>query len=226
LDGWWAEAYTPEIGWAIGDGQEHHDDPAWDAAEAEALYDVIEQKVIPEFYARDEQGIPAAWVARMRESMARLTPQYSAGRTVREYTEQHYLPGAAAYRARVANGGAAGKRLVAWRRGLEQEWDALRLGEVKVEAEGGQLVFEVQVYLDDLNPEAVRVELYADGPNGEGPVRQAMERVRQLAGGTASFAYRATVPAARPASDYTVRAIPYADGVAVPLEDARIVWQR
>ena len=99
LDGWWAEAYTPEVGWALGDGQEHGDDPAWDAAEAEALYDLLEREVIPEFYTRDEQGIPTAWVARMRESMARLTPRFSANRAVREYTEQHYLPAAAAYRA-------------------------------------------------------------------------------------------------------------------------------
>ena len=92
LDGWWAEAYTPEVGWALGDGQEHGDDPAWDAAEAEALYDLLEREVIPEFYARDQNGIPTAWVARMRESMARLTPRFSADRAVREYTEQHYLP--------------------------------------------------------------------------------------------------------------------------------------
>ena len=56
LDGWWAEAYSPEVGWALGDGQEHGDDPAWDAAEAEALYDLLERDVIPEFYSRDEHG--------------------------------------------------------------------------------------------------------------------------------------------------------------------------
>jgi starch phosphorylase len=60
LDGWWAEAYTPEVGWALGDGREHGDDPAWDAAEAEALYDLLEREVIPEFYTRDEHGIPRA----------------------------------------------------------------------------------------------------------------------------------------------------------------------
>ena len=98
LDGWWVEAYTPEVGWALGDGQEHGDDPAWDAAEAEQLYDLLEREIIPEFYTRDENGIPKAWVARMRESMARLTPRFSASRTVREYSEQHYLPAAAAYR--------------------------------------------------------------------------------------------------------------------------------
>ena len=117
LDGWWAEAYTPEVGWALGDGQEHGDDPAWDAVEADALYDLLEREVIPEFYARDEQGIPTAWVARMRESMARLTPRFSANRAVREYTEQHYLPAASAYRERSCRArcsGQANGRLAAW----------------------------------------------------------------------------------------------------------------
>ncbi|HUA67279.1 MAG TPA: alpha-glucan family phosphorylase [Candidatus Saccharimonadales bacterium] len=83
LDGWWAEAYTPEIGWALGDGREHDWDSNADAAEAEALYDLLEQEVVPEFYSRGPDGIPSAWVMRMRKSMARLTPQYSACRTVR-----------------------------------------------------------------------------------------------------------------------------------------------
>ena len=109
MDGWWAEAYTPEVGWALGDGQEHGDDPAWDAVEADALYDLLEREVIPEFYTRDESGIPTAWVKRMRESMARLTPRFSADRAVREYTEQHYLPAAAAYRERAAEQGRSGQ---------------------------------------------------------------------------------------------------------------------
>ena len=182
--------------------------------------------MIPEFYTRNEQGIPAAWVARMRESMARLTPQFSANRTVREYMEQHYLPGAAAYKARAAGNGAAGKQLVDWRKNLDQEWDAMRFGEVKIETEGGSHVFEVQVYLDDLNPDTVRVEVYADGLNSEAPVKQEMERVRRLVGGQASYAYRATVPATRPAGDFTVRAVPTGAGALIPLEEARILWQR
>ena len=226
LDGWWAEAYTPEVGWALGDGQEHGDDPAWDAAEAEALYERLEREVIPEFYTRDEKGIPTAWVARMRESMARLTPRFSANRTVREYTEQHYLPAAAAYHLRIANKGAIGRQMVDWRHSLEQKWAALRFGEVKVETKGEQHVFDVQVYLNDLDPKAVRVELYADGVNGGGPVRQEMKRVRQLAGAPGGYVYSAAVSAARPPADYTARVIPHCDGVAIPLEDPRILWQR
>jgi starch phosphorylase len=226
LDGWWAEAYTPEVGWALGDGQEHGDDPAWDATEAEALYDLLEREVIPEFYTRDEQGIPTTWVARMRECMARLTPRFSADRTVREYTEQHYLPAASAYRERAADKGAVGRRVVNWQHTLEQQWATLRFGEVKLETKGKQHVCEVQVYLNDLDPKAVRVELYADGMNGAAPVQQEMKRVRQLAGASGGYVYSAAVSAARPPADYTPRVIPHCDGVAIPLEDAHILWQR
>jgi glycogen phosphorylase len=226
LDGWWAEAYAPEVGWALGDGQEHGDDPAWDAAEAVALYERLEREVIPEFYARDEQGIPTAWVARMRESMARLTPRFCANRTVCEYAEQHYLPAATAYRERAADKGVIGRQIVDWQHGLDQKWAALRFDGRKVETRGEQHVFEAQVYLNDLDPKAVRVELYADGINGADPVRQEMKRLRPLAGASGGYAYAATVPGARPAADYTARVIPHCEGVAIPLEDARILWQR
>ncbi len=226
LDGWWAEAYAPEVGWALGDGQEHDSDPAWDAAEAETLYNLLEREVIPEFYTRDEQGIPNAWVNRMRESMAQLTPRYSANRAVRDYTERHYLPAASTYLARAADKGAGGARIVSQGRALEQDWAALRFGETRLEGENGQHVFEVQLYLDDIDPDAVRVELYAEGTDGGAPVIVAMQRVRQLVGAANGYAYRAEVPAARPAADYTARLIPCREGVAVPLEDAHILWQR
>jgi starch phosphorylase len=226
LDGWWAEAYTPEVGWALGDGQEHGDDPAWDAAEAGALYDLLEREVIPEFYTRDEQGIPSAWVARMRESMARLTPRFSTNRAEREYTEQHYLRAASAYRERAGDKGKIGVQIVSWRHALDQKWNALRFGEVKLETRGEQHVFQVQVYLDDLDPKAVRVELYADGVMGGAPMRQEMKRVRQLANASDGHVYSAAVSSARPPADYTARVIPYCEGVAIPLEDARILWQR
>ena len=226
LDGWWAEAYVPELGWELGDGQEHGSDPSWDAAEAEALYERLEREVIPEFYNRNEKGIPAAWVRRMRESMAELTPRFSADRTVREYTEQHYLPAAIAYHSRIANKGVIGKQMVNWQHSLEQKWAKLRFGELKVETKGNNHLYEVQVYLDDLDPNAVRVELYADGVTGGSPVRQEMKRIRQLAGAPGGYVYSAAASAARPPADYTARVIPNREGVAVPLEAAHMLWQR
>ncbi|HEY7217827.1 MAG TPA: alpha-glucan family phosphorylase [Candidatus Binatia bacterium] len=226
LDGWWAEAYTPDVGWALGDGREHGDDPSWDAAEAQALYDLLEREVVPEFYKRDENGIPRAWVARMRESMARLTSRFSANRTVREYTEQHYLPAAAAYRARAADKSTVGRQVVDWRHSLEQKWAMLHFGEATVETVGEQHVFDVQLYLGDVDPDWMRVELYADGIKGDGPVRQEMKRVRQLVGAAGGYTYSARVDAKRPVTDYTARVIPCCAGVAVPLETAHILWQR
>jgi len=165
-------------------------------------------------------------VARMRESMARLTPRFSASRAVREYTEHYYLPAAARYRERAADQGALGQRIIEWRQALEQRWAALRFGEVKVETDGGQHRFETWVYLDDLDPQAVRIELYADGIDGGTPERVAMEAAEQLVGSVNGYAYRAAVPDIRPASDYTARVIPQHEGVTVPLEEAHILWQR
>ena len=226
LDGWWAEAYTPEVGWALGDGQDHGDDPTWDAVEADALYDLLEREVIPEFYARDQSGVPTAWVKRMRESMARLTPRFSADRAVREYTEQHYLPAAAAYRNRAANKVAVGRQMVDWQHAVDRKWGSLRFGDFRVETNVDHHVFEVEIFLNDLDPNAVRVELYADGINGGDPVRVEMKCARPLPDPSRRCVYHATVPTARPARDYTARVIPHCDGVAVPLEDTRILWQR
>lgn len=226
LDGWWAEAYSPEVGWAIGDGKEHGDDPAVDAAEAEALYTLLEREIVPKFYQRDGQGIPTGWIAMMRESMARLTPVFSANRAVREYTEKHYLPAAAAYCNRSAQRGKAAAELLQWQRALEENWPHIRFGQVHVEAGERQHVFEVQVYLDDVNPDALRVELYAEPLNGDQPDRHVMQRGRELLGSVGGFLHSASIPAARPASDYTPRVVPFKPGAMVPLEANQILWQR
>jgi starch phosphorylase len=225
LDGWWAEAYTPEVGWALGDGQEHGDDPVWDAIEAASLYDLLESEVIPEFYTRNEQGIPVAWVRRMRESMARLTTQFSANRAVREYTEQHYIPAATAYRKRAVDKGAGGAQMVNWLHNIEQQWGTLRFGEEKVVSDDVRHFFKVEVYLGNLEPNSVQVELYADGVNGSEPEQQVMRRGQPLTEANA-FSYSAQVPTTRPVTDYTARIIPQYKGVAVPLEAAQILWQR
>ena len=224
LDGWWAEAYSPEVGWAIGDGREHGDDPSWDAAEAESLYAVLEREVIPEFYTRDEHGIPLGWVTRMRESMSRLTPTFSTNRAVRQYTEEHYLPVAAAFRQRAENRGAMGADLAAWQSELAKHWSALRFGTATVEQPGAQYLFHVQVFLDDIDPDSVGVELYAEAQKDGEPITQAMIRGERTAGATGPFAYSASVPTTRPVADYTPRLVPRREGAFVPLEAPFILW--
>ena len=162
----------------------------------------------------------------MRESMARLTPMFSGSRAVREYTEQHYLPSAEAYLRRAADHGALGRQVVEWQRTLKRKWAALRFGKMEVQTDGSQHVLRAEVFLADLDPAAVRVELFADGIHGGEPVRQAMTQAGTVPGPEGGRVYEARVSADRPAADYTARIVPCCDGVAVPLENMRILWQR
>jgi glycogen phosphorylase len=224
LDGWWAEAYRPEVGWALGDGREHGDDPAWDAAEAEQLYTMLEQQVVPEFYDRNQAGIPTKWVARIRESMARLTPAFSASRTVREYTENHYLPAAAAYATRSGQQSKLGIEIADWQRELAAEWNRVAFGPLKVEPNDKGHRFEVVVYPGKVEPGADTVELFAAGQNGDQPFRMAMDRGNKLSDG--GFVYSATIADGRNPGDFTPRVAPRHSGASVPLEAAEILWQR
>jgi starch phosphorylase len=226
LDGWWEEAYTPEVGWALGDGLEHGNDPRVDAAEAEALYNILENEVIPEFYTRNEKGIPTAWVNRMRESMARLTPQFSANRAVREYTEQYYIPAATTYHKRSANHGKTAKEITDWHNYIGQKWETLRFVDVKIKTTQEHHAFEVQVYLDDLKHGDVKVELFADAVNGYDLVCKEMRYSHPLDGAINIHVYTAFVSAERPVEDYTPRIIPFFQDVNIPLEMNKIRWQK
>jgi starch phosphorylase len=224
LDGWWAEAYSPQVGWALGDGKEHGDDPAWDAAEAQELYDIVENKVIPAFYNRDNNGIATEWVTRMRESMSRLTPRFSANRTVREYTENYYLPAAAAYHERTRDHGAYGRSLLQWEQALAERWASVRFGELRVESSPQKHLLQVEVYLGGLRTDWVQVQVYADPLDGEPPFVSEMKRREsdEPAGGWSIYA--ADVPASRPASHYTPRIVPSHSEARIPLEDTHILW--
>ena len=121
LDGWWAEAYAPDVGWALGDMQEHGEDPAWDAKEANALYEILEKEVAPLFYTHNSDGIPSGWISKIRASMSRLTPQFSANRTVREYTQSHYVPAARAFRERQQQQAHLAQQIEAWKQELRSK---------------------------------------------------------------------------------------------------------
>ncbi|MBA3722244.1 MAG: alpha-glucan family phosphorylase [Parachlamydiaceae bacterium] len=225
LDGWWAEAYTPEVGWAIGDGLEHGDDLAWDAIEGNALYEILEKEVIPTFYQRDSEGVPTEWVKKMRASMSQLTPHYSANRVVREYTETYYLAASKKYLERAENNGALGQRIVEWKNNLNEKWSSIRFSDVKNETKGDLYEFTVQVYLDGINASSISVQIYAEGENGSVSIKQEMKYVRQLAGDVNTHVYSGSVSASRPISHYTPRVIPFFPEVSVPLEISQVLWQ-
>ena len=225
LDGWWEEAYAPDLGWAIGDGDA--DTPAeQDRRDALALYEILEQEIVPEFYTRDASGLPRHWLARMRRSLAGLTAAYSSTRMVHEYIEQLYLPAAAEFRRRVADGGAAARSLQTWQERLRRGWPQLHIDAPNVAAGPGYCRLTVAVYLGEIKPEDVRVELYAEPDrNGPGAII-AMPRGAAIPGSLNGHLYSGCTGVERPTGDYTVRIVPAREGARVPAELPLILWQK
>ena len=226
LDGWWAEAYCPEAGWALGDGREHGEDPAWDDHEAEQLYRLLEDEVIPCFYDRDEGGIPRAWVARMRKSMAELTPRFSSNRMVREYVDRFYLPTGRNYQTRKANHMEMAAEIHGWQESLKKNWNRLRFGALEVQERENAYFFSLPVYLNGLDPSAVTVQIYADSSGGKAAEIYPMTRGRRLAETQNAYSYTLSIPVHRPGGDYTPRIIPFQEEAAVPIEEHHILWYR
>ncbi len=157
--------------------------------------------------------------------MSKLAPYFSTNRMLREYVEEMYIPVTLRIRERTANDGQMASEIYAWQTALEQCWPDLRFGDLKVQASDGRWLFEVTVYLGELKPEWVSVELYAE-PTEEDAVRLPMTHGDRLPGEVNAYTYHGEAPATRPAEHYTPRIIPAHPAAAIPLEDAHILWQR
>lgn len=225
LDGWWEEAYTPEVGWAIG-SERQTGEQEQDAVDAEALYALLERQVAPEFYDRDAEGVPRAWLARIRRSMAVLAPRYCSTRMLHEYVTKAYLPAAQALRERLANGAEGAKRIAQWERRVRRAWESLHIGTMAVASTDDSLTFSVPVYLGEMASDDVRVEIYADPSEGDIPQIIELARGEQIAGAVNGYVYTGRVPSTRPPDDFTVRIVPHHVGVRVPTELALILWQK
>ncbi|GHI22762.1 alpha-1,4 glucan phosphorylase [Streptomyces hydrogenans] len=165
LDGWWDEWYEPEFGWAIptADGAAAADEERRDDLEAAALYELIERRVAPRFYDRGADGVPVAWTAMVRRTLADLGPKVLADRMVREYVERLYVPAAAARRALTPD---RARELAAWKARVRAAWpgvavDHVEIGDDLAEA-GAELgatpVVRVRVALGGLSPDDVEVQ--------------------------------------------------------------------
>jgi starch phosphorylase len=224
-DGWWSEAYTPDVGWAIGDGREHTE-PDWDEMEAGELYTVLEREIVPSFYDRDEAGLPRAWVSRIRASMGELAPRFSSNRMLREYVAGVYVPLVTRYRRRSADGAAIAREIVAWQRRLAGGGHGVRFGEVASRPTGGGFDFTVAVYLGEVDPDAVRVEVYAEPLESSGPVRLVLARNERIPDSVDGWMYRGRLETDRSADDFTARVVPHHPEACVPAESPFILWQR
>jgi glycogen phosphorylase len=224
LDGWWEEAYAPDVGWAVGD-DDGPDEAARDRRDASELMDILENRVVPEFYARDETGLPRRWLARIRASLSTLTPAYSGTRMLQEHVERFYLPATAEFRRRIAGKAEAATALCAWEARLRDAWPRLHIGESTVARDAGAWRFSAPIYFGEIAADDVRVELYTE-PRGERPQTVAMECGAPIPGSLNSYIYSAVTLAERAAEAYTIRIVPAHAGARVPAELALILWQK
>ncbi len=222
-DGWWAEAYDPEVGWAIGDAIGDSDD----AQDAAALTAVLRDQIVPLFYDRDPEGLPRTWLRRVRASLARLTPRFSANRMLGEYIARCYLPAERDLLARLADGGAPARAIAAWATRVTAGWSGLHFGSLDVRRKETGWSIAVEVFLNEVPVDDIFVELYADPAHpGDPPARAPMERVGPLPGTTHGFLFRASVGPERAAGDWTPRLRPAPPLPVTPGELPLVAWQR
>ena len=225
LDGWWDEAYDTQLGWALGDVRGGVAQEV-DARDAESLYEILETMVVPEFYDRDAAGLPRAWLLRIRTSMSTLTPTFSSARMMREYVETAYLPRAQAVRERMKDKCAKAKALNQWFRTLYMRWQTLHIGNSTINRKDSAWQFAVHVYLGEIPPNSVRIELFADAKGEFVPEVILLHQEQAIPGSSNGYIYAGVVETSRPADDYTVRAVPYHPDAVLPTELPLIAWQR
>ena len=224
LDGWWAEAYTPEVGWALGDGQEHRPEDDWH--DAEQLYQLLENEVIPEFYRRDSDGISRPWVNRIRASMEQLTLRFSSNRMLQEYLDQLYIPAAANVQQRQQNNGQLARALQQWHDHLSSHWHEVHVDELTVVTDEQGARLEVTVYLGSLQSNQVDVQVVADATAHWPALRQTLTLRDPLEGATHAYRYTGPLPDQRPVDHFTARVIGAHPQSLIPMENWLIAWQK
>jgi len=227
LDGWWDEWYDGENGWAIPTAAGVDDPDRRDDLEAEALYSLIANSVAPAFYTRDESGLPPRWMAMVKHTLGTLCPKVLSSRMLQEYVTRLYSPAAEAARAIEAHGFALARDLGSWRERVTAGWSGLRVDHVEADGigdavmRGAQITIRAYVSLGSLAPSDVRVQAVHGRVDADDqlvhPEHTDMEVVEEYPSNR--WLYRATVALDHNGPfGYTVRALPWHDGLASPAE--------
>jgi len=232
LDGWWDEAYQPEIGWAIGRGEVYEDHDYQDEVESNAIYDLLEKEVIPLFYDRGPDGLPRGWISKMKAAMKAICPYFNTDRMVREYAERCYLPAAQRFLHLAEDGMMRAKALAGWKMNLSRHWPEIRVisietatqAEIKV---GSELEVRALIHLGPLEPKDVTVELY-HGPldtRGEITPGEATMMSCVEAKGDGNYTFMGVIPCRFSGRyGYTLRLLPHHEDLSSPYELGLILW--
>ena len=203
LDGWWAEGFTPSVGWAIGNGEEYPE-YEWDHqdfVESEALYNILEHDIVPLFYDRTRDNLPREWVARIKNAMRELAPFFNTDRMVQQYTDEMYIPCFKLASKLTTPTLEKGLEFAAWRSKINEAWRNVNVNKVEVSDEtlkvGSNLEVKAIVQLGPLKPEDVQVQLYYGQLNTRGDISSGGAAVNmQLVGangGDGSYLFKTEI---------------------------------
>jgi glycogen phosphorylase len=233
LDGWWDEAYAPEVGWAIGRREFLGDYEYQAQVEAEALYGLLEQEVVPMFYDRHIDGLPRKWIGRMKTSIRYLCRYFTTHRMVGEYTERFYIPSAAHHQRIVEGGMSRVKALTAWKTHVSEKWPLVRvvsasadhISEIPV---GSEFSVNAEVRLGELTPDDVTVELYWGAVDANGEIQEGervtMKMGKSTKGGSSIYKAQAVTSLGSGLYGFTVRVLPHHPDLVSPFVPGLITW--
>lgn len=232
LDGWWDEAYQPEAGWAIGRGESYDDAKyQWDV-EAEALYDLLEQDVVPTFYERSENGLPRRWISRMKSSLQNLCYYFNTHRMVGDYVTKFYMPACAQFEKISRENMEGARELAYWKKCLQESWGQVRieavdssgLNEIEV---GCKFMVKARVYLGTLTPKDVTVQLYLGHVDADDEITAAQAiTMTMVEKKENTYLYEANDAACLKSGEhgFTVRVLPSHADLATPFIPGLITW--
>ena len=232
LDGWWAEGYDPDFGWAIGDDSELSDTNHQDWLDSRSLYQLIEQEVAPAFYTRGENGLPNNWIAMVKGSMKALAPYFSTSRMVREYTARFYMPSSQNYRQLSENKQARAVAAISWRDRVRASWKSVKVAKASdnagsISALGNGFEVNAHVELGDLQPSDVRVQILVGTATANRELSNIEVHDMELAQPEGSgFLFRKQLTCDHVGQmGYILRVVPHNDDVSVIHEIPLVSWQ-
>jgi starch phosphorylase len=175
LDGWWDEADYVRTGWPIGHGEEYDNPEYQDEVEANALYDLLEQEIVPLFYDRDNEGLPRGWIAKMKDTIRLNCPTFNTARMLRDYAMRGYFPASERYKAMTSEGYQPVKELAQWKQHLFEHWYNIKIEDIDIAAPNDLMVnqsvaVKSRINLGGLTADDVQIELYQGSVNADGQI--------------------------------------------------------
>ncbi len=218
LDGWWREGYNCSNGWAIGAEIDNGTTEFQNEVDASSLYQLLENQIVPLYYAKPDGKLPLAWLQLMRESIRSVTPVFNTQRMVKEYTEQLYIPAAQAHENFSRDACGAATQLSQWKTQIRKDWSEVKISDVQAGNKdrqnilvGESLQISARVRLGAVDPRHVRVEAY-HGEIDDGDIRNPTATVlnqSSKADGDGNYIYQGSVPATESGTyGFSVRVVP------------------